>query len=74
MLREGTDYGDIEYTLEQKVEQVKQQLAAGEAFIEYSEERDDNCALGCFLGDQKASKKLLEQKFGCPILPTSAWD
>jgi uncharacterized protein YheU (UPF0270 family) len=40
VLREGTDYGDIEYTLEQKVEQVKQQLAAGEAFIEYSEEHE----------------------------------
>jgi uncharacterized protein YheU (UPF0270 family) len=40
VLREGTDYGDMEYTLEQKVEQVKQQLAAGEAVIEYSEEHE----------------------------------
>jgi len=40
VLREGTDYGDVEYTLEQKVDQVKQQLAAGEAVIEYSEEHE----------------------------------
>jgi len=40
VLREGTDYGEIEYTLKEKVEQVKAQLLRGEAFIEYSEEHE----------------------------------
>jgi uncharacterized protein YheU (UPF0270 family) len=31
--REGTDYGSQEYSLEQKVEQVRRQLAAGLAVI-----------------------------------------
>ena len=37
VLREGTDYGEIEMTLEQKVQQVKDQLASGEAVLVYSE-------------------------------------
>lgn len=31
--REGTDYGSQEYSLEQKVEQVRRQLASGLAVI-----------------------------------------
>jgi uncharacterized protein YheU (UPF0270 family) len=31
--REGTDYGDVEYSLEQKLTQVKRQLANGQAMI-----------------------------------------
>lgn len=31
--REGTDYGDMEYTLADKVEQVKQQLQQKQIFI-----------------------------------------
>ncbi|HAS63988.1 MAG TPA: hypothetical protein DCS35_16365 [Vibrio sp.] len=37
VLREGTDYGDIEISLQDKVDQVKAQLAAGEAVIVFSE-------------------------------------
>ena len=37
VLREGTDYGEVEYTLEEKVEHVKAQLANKEVAIEYSE-------------------------------------
>ncbi len=37
ILREGTDYGAVEQTLEHKIEQVKQQLVTGEAVIMYSE-------------------------------------
>ncbi len=37
VLQEGTDYGEVEYTLEQKVEHVMQQLKKGEALVEYSE-------------------------------------
>ncbi|MFC3122621.1 YheU family protein [Agaribacter flavus] len=40
VLREGTDYGDVEKTLEEKVEDVYRQLKAGEVFIQYSEEFD----------------------------------
>lgn len=31
--REGTDYGELEWSLEQKVEQVRMQLRRGEAVI-----------------------------------------
>jgi len=37
VLREGTDYGEQEYSLEQKVNHVIVQLKSGEALIEYSE-------------------------------------
>jgi len=33
--REGTDYGDYEYSLEQKVTQVKRQLHRGEVCVSY---------------------------------------
>ena len=35
--REGTDYGDMEYTLEQKVNQVLPKVYAGEIVISYDE-------------------------------------
>ena len=37
VLREGTDYGELEIDLKQKVEQVCIQLKAGEAVLLYSE-------------------------------------
>jgi len=37
VLREGTDYGDIEISLQSKIDQVKQQLQSGEASIVFSE-------------------------------------
>lgn len=37
VLREGTDYGEHEIAIEQKVAQVKQQLNNGEAMVFYSE-------------------------------------
>ncbi|OYD22904.1 YheU family protein [Oceanimonas baumannii] len=37
VLQEGTEYGDHEVSLEQKVFEVKQQLERGEAVIVYSE-------------------------------------
>ncbi|MFC4698627.1 YheU family protein [Glaciecola siphonariae] len=40
VLREGTDYGEVEYSLAEKVEHVKAQLINEEAFIEYSEEHE----------------------------------
>ncbi|GLR71436.1 YheU family protein [Agaribacter marinus] len=40
VLREGTDYGDIEKTLNEKVDDVYKQLEVGEVFIQYSEEFD----------------------------------
>ncbi len=35
--RDGTDYGETEIVLENKVEQVLRQIKAGEAFVLYSE-------------------------------------
>ncbi|GAA3549210.1 YheU family protein [Zobellella aerophila] len=40
VLREGTDYGEQETELAEKVRQVKQQLKLGEAIILYSELHD----------------------------------
>jgi uncharacterized protein YheU (UPF0270 family) len=37
VLREGTDYGEFECTLEDKVEQVKSLLRSGEATVVFSE-------------------------------------
>lgn len=37
VLREGTDYGEEEVALADKVAEVKAQLASGEAIIVYSE-------------------------------------
>jgi len=37
ILREGTDYGEVEIPLEKKVQQIKTLLASGEAVIVYSE-------------------------------------
>jgi uncharacterized protein YheU (UPF0270 family) len=40
VLREGTDYGEHEISLEEKVAQVLEQLAQGSVVIEYSEEHE----------------------------------
>lgn len=40
VLREGTDYGDVEMSLLEKVELVKRQLKEGIAAIEFSEEHE----------------------------------
>ncbi|BDF95843.1 MULTISPECIES: YheU family protein [Pseudoalteromonas] len=37
VLREGTDYGEQEFSIEAKVAQVNQQLNAGEAMVFFSE-------------------------------------
>lgn len=37
VLREGTDYGEQERSLEQKVEDVRRQLTSGEAVLVWSE-------------------------------------
>lgn len=37
VLQEGTDYGESEVPLEQKVQQVLEQLKRGEALLMYSE-------------------------------------
>jgi len=36
-LREGTDYGEQEFSIESKVAQVNQQLKSGEAMVFFSE-------------------------------------
>ncbi|MGR5455881.1 YheU family protein [Vibrio alfacsensis] len=37
VLREGTDYGTVEISLQDKIDQVKSQLKKGEAVIVFSE-------------------------------------
>ncbi|WP_165310127.1 YheU family protein [Vibrio ziniensis] len=37
VLREGTDYGEVEISLKHKVDQIKALLRSGEAVIVYSE-------------------------------------
>ncbi|CAH1529662.1 conserved hypothetical protein [Vibrio owensii] len=37
VLREGTDYGSVEVSLQNKIDQVKSQLEKGEAVIVFSE-------------------------------------
>ncbi|EHR6471879.1 YheU family protein [Vibrio parahaemolyticus] len=37
VLREGTDYGTVEISLQNKIDQVKTQLEKGEAVIVFSE-------------------------------------
>lgn len=40
VLREGTDYGEVEIGLQEKVEQIIEQLKSGDIVIEYSEEHE----------------------------------
>lgn len=40
VLREGTDYGEVEISLTEKVEQIIEQLRSGDIVIEYSEEHE----------------------------------
>lgn len=40
VLREGTDYGDVEMGFDEKVEQVLSNLKSGEAVLHYSELHD----------------------------------
>lgn len=40
ILREGTDYGEVELSLSEKVELVRRQLDEGKAQLEYSEEHE----------------------------------
>ncbi|TRY33282.1 YheU family protein [Aliiglaciecola sp. M165] len=37
VLQEGTDYGKVEFSLEQKVNHVLMQLQSGQAYVQYSE-------------------------------------
>jgi uncharacterized protein YheU (UPF0270 family) len=37
VLREGTDYGQTEITLDDKIDQVREQLKSGDAVIVFSE-------------------------------------
>ncbi|KLN65656.1 MULTISPECIES: YheU family protein [Vibrio] len=37
VLREGTDYGDVEVSLQDKIDQIRTQLESGEAVVVFSE-------------------------------------
>ncbi|MGI9285009.1 MAG: YheU family protein [Pseudomonadales bacterium] len=53
--REGTDYGDRAYTLEDKVTQVEQQLAAGDVVIVFNAEENSCTLLPCKEAEQALS-------------------
>lgn len=38
--REGTDYGELEFTLEDKIGQVRSQLESGEVVLTFDEESE----------------------------------
>lgn len=40
VLREGTDYGDIEFSLEQKIDQVRRQLQHGKVVVVFDPESE----------------------------------
>jgi uncharacterized protein YheU (UPF0270 family) len=40
VLREGTDYGEVEMSLQDKVDEILAQLVQGDVVIEYSEEHE----------------------------------
>ncbi len=40
VLREGTDYGEVEISLQEKVDQIIEQLRSGNIVVEYSEEHE----------------------------------
>nr|WP_297348537.1 YheU family protein [uncultured Glaciecola sp.] len=40
VLREGTDYGEVEISMQEKVDQIIEQLSQGDIVIEYSEEHE----------------------------------
>ena len=40
ILREGTDYGEVEVSMQEKVDQIIEQLRLGDIVIEYSEEHE----------------------------------
>lgn len=40
LLREGTDYGEREYPLEEKLQQVKRQVVAGKVLITFDEQTE----------------------------------
>lgn len=49
--REGTDYGDNEYSLAQKVKQVRSQLCRGEIYVSYDPE-SQTCQLNSVNGEE----------------------
>ena len=49
--REGTEYGEHEYSLQQKVEQVKKQLDRGEIYLSFDPE-SETCHLAPRDGSQ----------------------
>lgn len=50
--REGTDYGDIVYTLDDKVAQVERQLQVGDVVIVFNAEENSSTLLPCEEAEQ----------------------
>ncbi|RDE22448.1 YheU family protein [Motiliproteus coralliicola] len=56
--REGTDYGDVNYSLADKVDQVRQQLQAGDVVICF-----DSYMQSCTLMTRQQYRRWSEQQF-----------
>ena len=65
VLREGTDYGQVEYSFEEKCVMVRSQLASGKALIEF--DSDSETAL-IVLAEAAIEKKSMHRfKDGDPL-------
>ncbi|MBL1259271.1 MAG: YheU family protein [Thiotrichaceae bacterium] len=60
--RNGTDYGDIEVSLETKIKQVMRQLKSGEVVIAYNHDEEY-----CNIITKEDACNILEQKKEHPI-------
>ena len=65
VLREGTDYGPVEYSFEEKCRMVRLQLASGKALIEF----DSDSETALIVSDESASEKKSVHRFkdGAPL-------
>ena len=59
VLREGTDYGPVEYSFEEKCRMVRLQLASGKALIEF----DSDSETALIVSAEAASEKKSVHRF-----------
>ena len=55
VLREGTDYGQVEYSFEEKCAMVRSQLAAGKALIEFDSDSETALIVAADTATEKKS-------------------
>ena len=65
VLREGTDYGPVEYSFEEKCRMVRLQLASGKALIEFDSDSETALIVSAEAASEKKSVHRL--KDGDPL-------